>query len=262
MSYFRKSTAPSITYYHTKCGQFLQRTMTSFDLAKHALAQSDPQSFAADHKGLFDSNLPTQEKIPRMQKVLIKSHFLLLKVQLELFLHLLGLECWRVALVEYRYGGKKLSKSAWKQLEKPNARELLDHNDSVEALCATAVPIHGLKEITDSMKVVGTDLQKLIEQHDEDIWSQVFTAFQVRHLIEHRNGNIDHRFFSSVKQTWQSSSWGRRVKDLYKETKVTLTEDDLRETAKQMNRFVESLQDLCSQLAERRKTLLDKGLSN
>jgi hypothetical protein len=261
MSYFRKSTAPSITYYHTKCVQFLQRTMTSFDLAKQALAQSDPQSFAADHIGLFDSNLPTQEKIPRMQKVLIKSHFLLLKVQLELFLHLLGLECWRIALLELRAGRAGLSEEAWKKLKSPEPRELLEHNDSIEALCASVVPQHGLKEIVASMRLVGTDLITLLNNKDHQVWSQVFTAFQVRHLIEHRNGFIDENFRNAVKSTWATSSWGKKLGDICNEQRITVTEEDLRDTAKQMNRFVESLQNLCCKLDKRRTALLDTGLS-
>jgi hypothetical protein len=261
MSYFRKNTAPLITYYHTKCGQFLQRTMTSFDLAKQALAQSDPQSFAAEHKGLFDSNLPTQEKIPRMQKVLIKSHFLLLKVQLELFLHLIGLECWRIALSEFRTGKADLSYEAWKKLKSPNPRELLDHNDSVEALCASVVPQHGLKDIVDSMRLVGTDLMTLLNNKGHQVWSQVFTAFQVRHLIEHRNGYVDESFRNSVKSTWATSSWGENLGDICNEQRITVTEEDLRVTANQMNRFVEALEDLCDELDKRRTALLDSGLS-
>ena len=50
-----------------------------------------PESFVEHHPGLFDNEKATHQKIQKMREVLIRSHFLLLKVELELFLHLLGL---------------------------------------------------------------------------------------------------------------------------------------------------------------------------
>jgi hypothetical protein len=257
MSYFQESLARPITYYHKKCGQILRRTMASFDLSQLALTDTDPESFASNYPDLFDDERTTKQNFDRMQTVLIKSHFLLLKVELELFLHLLGLECWRVALLEVRAGKARYPKKVFKNLVSPTPQELLEHNDNLEALCATAVPQHGLTKITDSMKLVDTDLLSILnsQKNNNTVWSQVFTAFHVRHLIEHRNGYIDEEFRSIVAVTWPKSSWGDRLADLEKRKEVTIAESDLRATAKQMNRFLEVLEDLCIQLKERRDIL-------
>ena len=145
MSLFQERIAQPITAYHKKCGQHLRRTMASFDLAQQALTNTAPESFAAKYPDLFDDEGATQQNFDRMQTVLIKSHFLLLKVELELFLHLLGLECWRIALMEERAGKADLSEAVWKELESPNPKELLKHNDFIEALCAKIVPNKGLE---------------------------------------------------------------------------------------------------------------------
>jgi hypothetical protein len=258
MSLFETSAALSITYYREKCEQHLRRTMASYDLSVEALKSVDLAPFLTRHPALFDNDDPTPQKRARMQTVLIKSHFLLLKVELELFLHLLALENWRTALSDERMGKKTLAPAARKVLKKltpPDAEALLAHTDVVEALCAAIVPRQGLDKIAEAMKPVGTDLKKLCYARGPRVWPQIKTAFEVRHLIEHRNGLIDRSFRerSSAPENWTSSNWGKRLGELTeRQKKVTVTETDLRETADAMLEALIALDESCRELVARR----------
>ena len=79
-----------------------------------------------------------------------------------------------------------------------------------------------------------------------------FLAFQVRHLIEHRNGRIDPQFRAIGQSLWKNSSWGQRITDLPARKKITVIESDLRETASAMGAALEALQAPCVALASRR----------
>jgi hypothetical protein len=61
---------------------------------------------------------------------------------------------------------------------------------------------------------------------DFHYWPQIYTAFEARHLVEHRDGRVDARFRDAVAQVWSNSSWGRRfrLEDL---EKVVVEEEDV-----------------------------------
>ncbi|GAB5521994.1 MAG: hypothetical protein RhofKO_42450 [Rhodothermales bacterium] len=260
MAYFKAREAKSIDYYRRKCEQHLHRTMLSFELSTEALEKGDPDAWIASHSNLFDDGAPNDQKVQRMWEVLIKSHFLLLKVEFELFLHFLGLESWRVALLRQRAGQGALSEKAWKHLKSPSPRSLLAHDDVIEALCAQVVPRYGLPQIAKSAALVGTDVPRLLNADHHALWAQVAVAFQVRHLIEHRNSYIDDAFRSQVSPIWPQTSWGKRNSDLSQEEKVTVTKEDLRVTYEKMVASLVALSKRCDVLTDLRKEYTPQGL--
>jgi hypothetical protein len=78
---------------------------------------------------------------------------------------------------------------------------------------ASLVPSHGLKEFKHSFEeTMGAPLPCELDTPTAGPWSQIETAFEVRHLVEHSNGKINHRFITGV--PWRQSSWsGFDVRD-------------------------------------------------
>ncbi len=251
MSLFARKTAQQITDYRRKCEQHLRRTMVSHELAQKALEEVDAVEFAEQHAGLFDGG----GSVDRLGEVLVKSHFVLLKVEFELFLHLLALEAWRVALMEHREGICDLGKPAAKKLANtaPKLHVLLPFDDVTEAICDAVVPRHGLTSLVEEMSVVGLDIVRSCNTAAPEVWPQIRTAFEVRHLIEHRNGRTDERFRKAVESLWPRSSWGRRNAELQGEAQITVTESDLRATCDAMFLMLDSLRPACLEYDERRR---------
>lgn len=250
MSLFKNKQAPAVEYYRSKCKQHLRRTLASFELAGEALTQQSEDAVAERFPGVFDDSVTYQRD--RMREVLVRSHFLLLKVEFELFLHLLALQSWRVALRRDRAGTSPLSAAAKRALVSPSPESLLEHDDVVEAISAAIVPKHGLGRIVDSMRHVGTILPQILNDHNYLIWPQLSVAFQVRHLIEHRNGHIDDSFRAHSSKLWVASSWGRRLGDLRLHAKVNVTKDDLQATADLMLDALSALEPRCLELDDLR----------
>jgi hypothetical protein len=83
-----------------------------------------------------------------------------------------------------------------------------------EFIMRRIVPAQGLDrflkiilESTESDKRPGIDLRHEICTHNHRVWSQIAMAFQVRHLLEHTNGEIDGEFLKKVGGDKKQSSW-------------------------------------------------------
>jgi hypothetical protein len=87
----------------------------------------------------------------------------------------------------------------------------LDDSDICEFIISKVVPEHGLGEFRKVLKrTTGIDLVAALHQKNTSDWPQIYTAFEVRHLVEHRNGRVDRKFLAEVDQKlWSQSSWGR-----------------------------------------------------
>lgn len=69
-------------------------------------------------------------------------------------------------------------------------------------------------------------LRDVLYAKDFHYWPQIYTAFQARHLVEHRDGKVDGRFREAVREVWSNSSWGRRL-GLERLEKVVVEEEDV-----------------------------------
>jgi hypothetical protein len=76
------------------------------------------------------------------------------------------------------------------------------------------------KETTDQSLVAA------LNAHSPKLWSQIHSAFDVRHLIEHRKGHVDRRFLAetSTHNLWKRSSWADLR--LSAESKIEVREKD------------------------------------
>jgi len=150
---------------------------------------------------------PSQHLQPELASLAVKTHFLLLKVNFELFLNrIIYWACDRHFghLVQSK-GFASLLDAFKKTLDIEDFVNQIAHNTGKEYVLETMVPAQGLDRFTDILKkgfnismpgVVG-----------ESYHSQIYCAFEVRHLIEHRNGKVDGRFKRNVARCWRKSSW-------------------------------------------------------
>lgn len=76
----------------------------------------------------------------------------------------------------------------------------------------------------------GVDLQRAVTADNPRFWSQIHTAFELRHLIEHTNGKVDADFWNKVvpQGHWSNSSWGNI--DIAVGLKVDIREQDFDQT--------------------------------
>jgi len=84
------------------------------------------------------------------------------------------------------------------------------------------------------------------------VWAQIAVAFEVRNVIEHRDGKVDAKFRKTVREDWPKSTWGRVSVTEVK--KVTVEYDDVIAAFDAMLRATDlltrSLVDWCSAVNE------------
>jgi hypothetical protein len=189
--------------YRAKCQQHLRRT----ELARRlALSQVAPGAgFLAANRQLVDEALggTSPDPLDALRSVITRTHFLLLKVEFEFFLVRMAHCVWEHHLVAQAPDG-------WK-----------GH------VLQKVVPSHGLGRLAQSLKIsTGVDLKHLLNKGPSPCWPQVWSAFEVRHLIEHANGKVDHAFLTQVvaSSLWKNSSWGSVL--LAEGGKVPIREED------------------------------------
>jgi hypothetical protein len=229
------------SFYLGKCREQLDRGMASYSLALRGLTSQDPQPTE-------ESRLGGAAGTAKVAETLVRSHFLLLKVNFELFLQLLSLCAWRVML-RSRSNGTAMPAAAERRLRDTqlSAMTALDHGDVIEAVCSVIIPVHGLEKLRTVLVDAGVDARKHWNARDPRIWAQISTAFAVRHLIEHRNGRTDDHFRRDVRPTWANSSWNTRgpVEQL---DRVDVVEVDLVETQTMMMLGLEALEPRVTEL--------------
>ena len=90
------------------------------------------------------------------------------------------------------------------------------------------VPGHGLRPFTNEIKkTTGVSLKYVLDTSNPSYWPQIYTAFEVRHLVEHRDGKIDAEFRSNVAQCWPNTTWGRRGNNLQQLEKIEVADEDV-----------------------------------
>lgn len=252
MSLFINRSPRGPKFYLEKARSQIERTLLSYRLALHGVTSANAGSLLEAAGGVREGSSERREE--KVREVLVKSHFILLKVNFELFLQLLSVAAWRVALKEHRDGAGSLSDKAQRRLFalKIGSESVLLHADPIEALCDAIVPRHGLMQLSDVLRETNLDITRAFNDADPAVWAQIATAFEVRHLIEHRNGLVDGSFRAAVGKFWPASTWGRRSDTpLAERERVHVTEGDLLETARAMTLALSALELLVRDLERR-----------
>jgi len=224
--------------YEKKCLQHLARVRLSHRLANAALDGEQSARAASNNLLLeaFGNQLSPDESIRKLGNQIHAIHLVALKADFELFLNRVLFTIWECHF-DSLADRAPTDKSSLRDLAIKAASGL--HGDSTPAfLVQQIVPSYGLHELTDCLKsATGIDLHAVLNLGGHKIWAQIFTAFQVRHLIEHRNGKADVSFKHKVAKLWRNTSWGER-KPLESLVKIETTADDFCRTREAMSTAV------------------------
>jgi hypothetical protein len=203
---FRSSCA----YYGEKCRKRLHRTKLSRDLALDHLAEVLEAGGAARYEPLLSESLEPEERdAPRQKlvKVVVESQFLALKVNFEFFLNRMLYCLWSS---QFEQLARRTRGPLAKAVPLRDFALSLSGEGGKEFVIGRVVPAHGLDRMVECFqKTAGKSLSNALNGHDPALWAQIHSAFEVRHLIEHRNGRVDQRFIDEVAShaLWRKSSW-------------------------------------------------------
>jgi hypothetical protein len=198
-------------YYGEKCRKRLHRTKLSRGLALDHLAEVLEAGGAARYEPLLSESLEAHEReAPRQKliKVVVESHFLALKVNFEFFLNRMLYCLW----------SSQFEQLASRRTRGPLAKAValrdfalaLSGAGGKEFVIGRVVPTHGLDRMAECFQeTAGRSLPKALNAHNSTLWPQIHSAFEVRHLIEHRKGKVDQLFIDEVVShaLWRTSSW-------------------------------------------------------
>ncbi len=111
----------------------------------------------------------------------------------------------------------------------------LSHGGGKEYVIAQVIPSHGLKRIVSLFcDTTAISIPDKLNHVDSRYWGQIHSAFEVRHLIEHRKGKVDGRFKTEVvsKNLWKNSSWGELTEEINsgRMARMEVREKDFEET--------------------------------
>jgi hypothetical protein len=99
--------------------------------------------------------------------------------------------------------------------------------DLREFIIAKIVRNQGLAHFTGLLQnATQIRLDELLNAKDFHYWPQIRTAFETRHLLEHRDGKVDAGFREVVAHYWPNSSWGGRL-SLEGLERVAVEEEDV-----------------------------------
>jgi hypothetical protein len=206
--------ADRLAYYDTECCKHLSRVRLSHLLALDALGfEADLASKKhGDLIGASFGNAKQDVFETKLRDVLHEVHLVFLKTNFELFLNRLLSTIWTFHFVELTSHisdqSIPLSELAAEFLQTGESRA-----GAREFIIDKIVPSHGLDNLESLLqKTTKIRLREILNRKDFHFWPQINTAFEVRHLMEHRDGKVDRRFRSKMAQLWVHSSWGARLK--------------------------------------------------
>lgn len=224
--------AERIMHYDTKCQQHLNRVRLSHLLALRAVSGGQ---FQSDHEiqGLIRDSFADEiqgEYEAKMRTVLHKLHLISLKANFELFLNRLLSTVWALRFAELSPTISGRPDISLRDL----AAALVDTGgpsfDVREFVIDRIVPVHGLQQFKTALEqATHIDLPHVLNRKNIRYWPQIYAAFEVRHLVEHRDGWVDREFVAKLGSMWVQSSWGRRDR-LDRLKTVPVEEEDVVET--------------------------------
>jgi hypothetical protein len=196
-------------YYGGKCRKRLFRTKLLHDVTLQHLDDLLNTAGAAQYERSLREALEPQEREPssplreKLIKVVVESHFLNLKVNFEYFLSRMLYCLWSSHF-------EQLTRRSKKPVPLRNSAQALSGQGGRELVIDKVIPRHGLAPLAKCFQeATKQSLPDRLNTRDQKLWSQVSTAFEVRHLIEHRKGRIDEMFRRKVQahNHWGNSSW-------------------------------------------------------
>jgi hypothetical protein len=228
-----------LRHYGTKCEHHLARVRLSHALAIAGLKAessltSDLDELIAKARG--NSAEPLREKLG---KFLHEVHLIALKANFELFLNrsMTTLLRCHISLFVKHLEKKKLS------LRDVASTTLAGGSEPIEDfIIDQLVPPHGLEEFVKAFVLyTKIDLVSAVDRVHDRAWPQIKTAFEIRHLIEHRDGKVDAAFRRKVQGVWRSSTWSlTQLQDL---NVVEVTERDMAATYEAMQSATRAITD-------------------
>src|SRR5208282_3593560 len=150
---------------------------------------------------------PSQHLKPELASLAVKTHFLLLKVNFEFFLNrVIYWACdLHFAHLVNEKGFRKLLTDFKKTLAIQDFVTEIAQNSGKEYVLDKVVPPQGLNRFELILESgFGISMADVVGENDH---GQICFAFEVRHLIEHRNGKVDAQFKEKVGRYWTKSSW-------------------------------------------------------
>jgi hypothetical protein len=209
----RNDFSSNCRYYGDKCRKRLLRTKLSRDMALDHLAQVLDAGGSERYGPLICEALEVQERDPnrlrqKLVEVVIESHFLTLKVNFEYFLNRMLYCLWSSQFEQLVR--RKTKGPLTKAVPLRDFAQALSGQGGKEFVIGNIIPAHGLDRMAECFdETTGKSLSKALNGRDPRLWSQIHSAFEVRHLIEHRKGKADQRFIEEVAShgLWKNSSW-------------------------------------------------------
>ena len=183
-------------YYERKCIEHLSRVMLSHICA---LNSATNETKTGDFKSIYALAAPGNDELTSL---INDVHFVALKTNFELFLIL------SLRLIWFEHFEHLAIES--KETVKLSALTGFESEDDLKLIVIeNIIPRHGLSAIKKAIKrATGIDIRGLLFS-EMKLWPQIEVSFQLRNLIEHRNGKVDRSFLSTVSETWAMTSFGR-----------------------------------------------------
>jgi len=221
-----------LRYYNDQGRQHLNRVRLSHRLALDTV-QHAPLLWEGKYAELIRGSFPNvrrEEYILKVSNGLHEVHLVSLKSNFELFLNRILSTVWQFHFVELI---GSISESAMRKITR-NIKNNGESEHDVQNIIDEVVPQHGLKRFDEELN----NATRVLSPHGLDMkgipyWPQIFIAFEVRHLVEHRDGKVDHKFRRKVDPFWPQSSWGKRLR-IDRLRKVDVQEEDVVETCSAM----------------------------
>ena len=239
-----------LQHYGLKSRQHLRRVRLSDLLAVKTLAfdtSADDLEQRLEQLSFDENESDVFAKLPTMVHEI---HLVALKANFELYLNRVATVAWHSRLTQAAREPLARREEFGRLLKKTrlSREELIDvllggarAPGAVELLVDKIVPRQGLDALTDCLQIAtGVSLRATLEgAKDPRTWAQIAVAFEIRHLVEHRDGKVDARFREAVKRHWSNSTWGRvSVADV---KKVAVEYDDVTMTFEAMLQATELL---------------------
>jgi hypothetical protein len=238
----REGAAERLRHYGRKCEQHLSRVRLS-----HLLALGGLRIDALDLESPFNALVRAsfQEVQPDLQDMELRRglhevHLIALKANFELYLNRVLTVVWTAhfpSLAGNAPGKRDFSLREF-------AEAAVHGNGAREFVIQMVVPEYGLTALVGMLKeATGIELPKGLTAYAFSQWSQIKVAFEVRHLIEHRDGRVDSDFQAHVQKFWSNSSWGKRGRLPDMLERITVEEADVGNTYDAMREAARLLTD-------------------
>lgn len=220
--------AERLRYYGEKCAQHLNRGRLSHVLALRGVCLDAP-SLQSKFQNLIRASYDEikQDLLDgKLRHGLHELHLVSLKADFELYLNRVLTVLWTAHFDRLAQNAPKRPDVSLRDIADATIQGATARDFVIEAV----VPAHGLAALTDAVEqATGISVPKDLIRTDFEYsqWSQIRVAFEVRHLIEHRDGKVDCKFREHVEGFWDKSTWGKRDVEVTNLQKVTVEEEDV-----------------------------------